>query len=205
MFADLKTATGAAIVGAAMVTLFLLPARYFVSATFVVTALMIGMAYLVGGYVRLPKPTVAAVVLGLASAGGLYAVFFAGNWAIMTFRFPGIGSSNASAIYALIASPSNPLALQVAVLAFDAVGYESFFRGALQRKLQPRLGVGAAPVVAALDAALHLATLNPLWVATTFVADLAWGLTYFRANNLTASLTSHFVWDLAIFIIRPVM
>ncbi len=204
MFADLKTATGAAIVGAAMVALFLLPARYFVPATFMVTAFMMGTAFWVGGYARVPKPTVAAVVLGLASAGVLYAVFFAGNWAIMTFQFPGIGRSNANAIYALIASPSSPLALQVAVLAFDAVGYESFFRGVLQRKLQPRLGVGAAPAVAALDAALHLATFNPLWVATTFIADLVWGLTYYRANNLTASLTSHFVWDLAIFIVRPI-
>ena len=101
--------------------------------------------------------------------------------------------------------PANPITVQLAVLLFDAVGYESFFRGVLQRGLQAKMGVVAAPAIALLDAGLHFATFNPLWVATTFVADLVWGLTYYYGKGLPASLTSHFVWDIAIFVIRPIM
>lgn len=193
-----------ALVGVSLVVLFVLPSAYFVAATFAATSVMIAGAYLCGGFASLGRLRVAPLVAGLASAAVLYGVFFAGNAAVNSIQLPGGGAASEKAIYALIASPSNPLALQVSVLLFDAVGYESFFRGVLQRRLEPRLGAGAAPVVAALDAGIHIATLNPLWVATTFVADLAWGLTY-RYGGLQSSLTSHFVWDLAIFIVRPII
>ena len=101
--------------------------------------------------------------------------------------------------------PANPITVQLVVLLFDAVGYESFFRSVLQRGLQAKMGVVAAPAIALLDAGLRFATFNPLWVATTFVADLLWGLTYYYGKGLPASLTSHFVWDIAIFVIRPIM
>jgi CAAX protease family protein len=116
----------------------------------------------------------------------------------------GITAASEGAIYSMIASPSNPLALQTGVLLFDAAGYESFFRGTLQGGLAGRLG-GGAPVAAALvDAGIHLVTLNPLWVATTFIVDLGWGLLYRTTGDLTAPATSHFVWDLVIFILLPI-
>jgi membrane protease YdiL (CAAX protease family) len=113
-------------------------------------------------------------------------------------------SAAEGSIYSLIASPVNPIYLQAGVLLFDAAGYESFFRGVLQDRLQTRMGVVAAPVVALFDAGLHLATLNLVWVGATFVADLVWGLTYYYGKGKQSSFVSHFVWDLAIFIIRPV-
>ncbi len=188
---------------AAMAILFIVPPGLFVAATFGATTVMLLVAYLVG-YVHPPRPTARHLLIGLASAALLYFIFYGGNLAITKLGFPGVSGSSGASIYALIASPSNPLILQVGVLAFDAAGYESFFRGTLQVRLQPKLGVGAAPAVALIDAGLHLATLNPLWVATTFVADLVWGLTYHYGMDLSASLTSHFVWDLAIFVIHPI-
>lgn len=187
-----------------LVALFLLPKTLFIPATFFVTALMIVAAYVAGGFTR-PRLTLRGSALGLVSAGVLYAVFYGGSQAISALSIPGLSPSSEASIYSLIASPANPLAFQLGVLAFDAAGYESFFRGVVQERLRPRLGVGAAPVVAALDAGLHIATLNPLWVATTFVADLAWGLTYHYGRGLSASFTSHLVWDIAIFIVRPVV
>ena len=71
------------------------------------------------------------------------------------------GVSNEGSIYSLISSPSNPITVQLAVLLFDAVGYESFFRGVLQRGLQAKMGVVAAPAIALLDAGLRFATFNP--------------------------------------------
>jgi membrane protease YdiL (CAAX protease family) len=186
-----------------MVVLFLVPPALFVAATFGATAVMLAAAAFVGGVPR-PRPTRRALMVGLGSAVLLYAVFYVGNVAVKAVGFPGTSSGTGASIYSLIASPSNPLPLQVCVLAFDAAGFESFFRGALQTRLQARLGAGAAAATALVDAGLHLVTLNPLWVATTFVADLVWGLTYIAGRDLTASATSHFLWDVAIFILRPI-
>jgi membrane protease YdiL (CAAX protease family) len=113
-------------------------------------------------------------------------------------------SASETSIYSLISAPSNPLYLQVAVLLFDAAGFEGYFRGVLQQRLRPRAGVLSAPAVALVDASVHVVTFNPLWVGATFVTDLLWGLTYHYGKGTQASFTSHLVWDLAIFIIRPI-
>jgi Type II CAAX prenyl endopeptidase Rce1-like len=191
-------------VGFSTVALFILPPRYFVPGTFAATGVMILSTLLVGGYPRSLKPTPAAVGIGLASAAVLYAVFYGGNQVVGELGALGIGKPNEASIYSLIASPAVPPALRVGALLFDAVGYESFFRGFLLERLRPKLGARAPPAVALFDAALHLATFNLLWVATTFVADLGWGLTYLRAG-LPGSLTSHFAWDVAIFLVWPIV
>ncbi len=187
-----------------MVLLFALPRTYFAAATFVATGTMLEAAIALGGF-RVPKKFgYAAVAVGLGSAVLLYLVFYAGGAAVNVLRPFGITSASEGSIYGLIASPSNPLPLQVAILLFDSAGYESFFRGVLQARLQNRVGLAAAPAVALLDAGLHVITLNPLWVGATFVTDLAWGLTYYYGRGVPASFTSHFVWDVAIFIVRPI-
>ncbi len=186
-----------------MVVLFVVPSRLFVAATFGSTGVMVMAALLTGG-ASWPKPGTRALVAGVLSAVVLYLIFYCGNLAIVRFGFPGASGPTGASIYALISAPSNPLALQVSVLAFDAVGYESYFRGTLQSRLQPRLGASSAPLVALVDAGLHLVTGNLLWVATTFVADSVWGLTCYYGKDLSASVTSHFLWDVAIFIIRPI-
>jgi CAAX protease family protein len=188
-----------------MAALFLLPAGYFVPATFAATGVMLASAFASGTFRDRKRPGAFPIALGLCSAVILYGVFYGGNLAIIWGAIPGIGPSSESSIYSLIASPSNPLPLQVSVLFFDAAGYESYFRGTLQKGLSPRLGLGAAPAVAFLDAGLHLLTLNPLWVATTFVADLGWGITYHYGRGMTASFTSHLLWDVAIFLVRPIV
>ena len=199
-----RTTAAAALVGGALVALFLIPAPYFVAGTFAVMLLMIVAAYWSGGYSRVHRPSAKQVALGAGSALLLYAVFYGGNAIIHSVQFLGFGAAEQASIYSLISSPSNPVGVQLAVLAFDAVGYESFFRGVLQNRLTPRLGVGAAFAVALFDAGLHVATLNPLWVVTTFVADAVWGLTYYYGRGLPTSLTSHFLWDVAIFVLRPI-
>jgi membrane protease YdiL (CAAX protease family) len=70
--------------------------------------------------------------------------------------------------------------------------------------MRERLGVGSPFAVAAADACIHLLTLNPLWVVTTFIVDSIWGLTYHFTRDLSSSMTSHFVWDAAIFILFPI-
>jgi membrane protease YdiL (CAAX protease family) len=185
-----------------MLFLFTVPPSYFVEATFVSTSCMIGAAYAQEA-LKARQPRLRSVVLGIAGAAVLYSIFYGGAWLVSTYHPLGISSASEASIYSLISSPANPVYLQAAVLLFDSAGYESFFRGVLQRRLRPRYGIMAAPAVASLDAALHVATLNPLWVGATFVTDLLWGVTY-HYGGTQASFTSHFVWDIAIFILRPI-
>lgn len=196
----LAAATG--LVVASMALLFRVPAGYFVAATFLSTSCMVASSYALG---LRPAgiPPAKAVVVGLVSAAVLYAVFAAGGAAIAVLHPFGVSASEAASIYSLIVSPGNPAYVQAAVLVFDSAGYESFFRGVLQARLKPSLGQWSAAAVAAFDAALHLLTLNPLWVATTFVADLAWGLTFHYSGRLSSSFASHLVWDLSVFLIFP--
>ena len=194
-----------AVVIVSMFLLFTAPAQYFVAATFVSTSCMMAAAFASGAFRGRWKAPLRGIALGLATAAVLYAIFALGAVAIDALHPFGVTSASESSIYALIASPSNPLYLQVAVLLFDSVGYESFFRVVLQNRLQARLGVVAPFAVALLDAGLHAVSLNPIWVGGTLVTDIVWGLTYYYGKGARASFTSHFVWDLVIFVIRPVM
>ena len=193
-----------AAVGAGMVGLFTLPSTYFVPATFAVTTEMMVASVWVHGVPSGRKVVPGAVARGVVSAVLLYALFYAGNAAIGAVSIPGLGKPAESSIYSLIVSPANSMPIQVALLAFDAAGYELFFRRTLQEGIRQKLGAAGAPLVGAADAALHIATLNPLWVATTFVADTFWGLTYHYAKGIQASFTSHLVWDVVIFLIAPI-
>jgi len=191
-----------AIVIASMFLLFTVPSSYFVDATFVSTSCMVGAALTQGALIP-KRPRLSSVMLGLASAALLYGIFYGGAWMVSTYHPFGITSTSETSIYSLISSPANPAYIQVAVLVFDSAGYESFFRGVLQRRLRPRFGIMGAPAVATIDAVLHVATLNPLWVGATFVTDLLWGVTY-HYEGKQASFTSHLVWDIVIFILRPI-
>ena len=197
-------AAGLLVVVASMVLLFTVPQAYFIAATFASMTCMMAVTFLLTRYRGFFRPTAKTIGFGTVTAVALYLIFYLGNLGVMALHPFGMSASAENSIYSLIASPSNPLFLQVGVLAFDAGGYESFFRGVLQTRLQPRAGVGSVFMVALFDALLHIITLNPLWVVTTFIADSVWGLTYYYSTDLTSSVTSHFIWDLIIFILLPI-
>jgi hypothetical protein len=195
---------GLALVAASMVVLFTVPGAYFAPATIFSTSCMMVAAWYAGGLRLARKARPKALAVGALSAVLLYLVYFLGGAAVDAFHPLGVTSASETAVYSLIASPSNPVYLQVVVLVFDSAGFESYFRGVLQAALQPRAGVWAAPAIALLDAGIHVATLNPIWIGGTFVSDLFWGLTFHFGKGTQASFTSHLIWDLAIFIVRPV-
>ena len=199
-----RLALSFAIVLLSMLALYLVPRGYFVAATFVSTSCMLAGAFALGSFRGRARPRPRSVALGLVTAVLLYGIFAGGAWVVSSLHPFGITSASEASIYSLISSPSNPLPLQVAVLLFDSAGFESYFRGVLQGALRPRLGALAAPAVALIDASIHIASFNMLWVGATFVTDLLWGLTYHYGKGTQASFTSHFVWDLAIFMLRPV-
>ncbi|MDV3244018.1 MAG: CPBP family glutamic-type intramembrane protease [Nitrososphaerales archaeon] len=199
-----RFAVGAAVVVLSMVVLFTVPSGYFVAATFASTACMIGASLSVGGYRRLFAPNAKTLLAGLGSALLLYLVFYGGSIVINEIHPFGVNPAAENSIYSLISSPTNPLYIQGGVLLFDAVGYESFFRGVLQKRVQSRVGPAAPFLVAAADSVIHVLTFNPLWVVTTFIVDSVWGITYYYTKDLSASISSHLCWVVLIFVIWPI-
>jgi membrane protease YdiL (CAAX protease family) len=187
-----------------MVILFTVPPGYFVAATFASTGCMIVAALFLGALKIPRKARFRAILLGVTTAAALYLVFYVGGAFVDELHPFGITSASETSIYSLVASSSNPVLAQVTVLLFDSAGYESFFRGVLQARLQSRMGPTAAVLIALLDAGLHVITLNPIWVVGTFLTDLVWGLTFYFGSGLQGSFASHYIWDLAIFVLHPV-
>jgi len=198
------------VVVAALLALFLVPREFFIPLTFGATSFMIVVAYFGGTFKRERSPRGRQVLIGVSSAAVLYAIFYFGALFVKVAQPLGISPGAESSIYSLISSPANPLFLQVGVLLFDSVGYESYFRGTLLKGLQTRYSFWGVFAVAFFDALLHLAALYrypgiaPLWSATTFIADSVWGLTYYYSRSLLSSFTSHFVWDVTIFLVAPI-
>jgi membrane protease YdiL (CAAX protease family) len=204
----MNTLIGFLVVAASMVVMFTVPSGDFIAAAYFSTGCMAVVGFVLSGgakgYRRLFHPRPLTIAFGLLTAGLLYLVFYAGNAGITAIHPLGISASNEGSIYSLISSPANPAYIQVGILAFDSVGYESFFRGVLQTRLQGRTGLASVFIVALIDASLHIFTLNPLWIVTTFMADSVWGLTYYYSKDLTSNITSHFVWDIVIFLVFPI-
>ncbi len=195
---------GFVIVAVSMVALYVLPSGFFVLATFVSTSCMLLVAFFLTSYSKLFKPSLRSIGFGLLTAKILYAIFLVGNYGVQTIQPVGISAANENSIYSLISS--HPLVLQIAILAFDTFGFESYFRGNLQSYLLerriPAIACIMSPAIA--DALIHLVSLNPLWVITTFIADSVWGATYYYTKDISSSITSHFVWDVLIFILAPI-
>ena len=142
------------------------------------------------------------MVLAVFVAIFLYLIFFAGNLGIKAFPLFGITTSSEQSIYGLFNNV--PLPLLVIVFVLDAVGFESYFRGDVLANLSPKLGIFSVFAAAAIDAGIHFSTFNPLFPATTFIADSVWGLYYYKTRDLTSTIVCHFVWDIMIFILIPI-
>jgi len=148
------------------------------------------------------RPGMWRVALGIALAFVLYAIFLGGNLALKSLNLFGVSGSNEQSIYGLFSGTPN--LLLVVVFALDAIGFESFFRGNLQTIFSKRIGIGAVFLVAVIDAAIHLSTMNPLFPATVIVADSVWGLNYYITKDLYSNIASHFLWDLMVFVLLPI-
>lgn len=194
---------GFLIVVLTMVEMFTIPRSYFVLGSLVSTTSMICVSYLLfSGRSWFSKPSALHIILAVVVALLLYLVFVAGNLGIHTFPMFGLSTSSEQNIYGLFSNV--PLPILILVLVLDAVGFESYFRGNVLSSFSQRLGVGSVFAAAALDATIHFATLNPLFPATTFIADSVWGFYYYKTNDLTSTMICHFIWDIMIFVLIPI-
>lgn len=144
-----------------------------------------------------------ALLIGILSAALLYGVFWAGKY-IATALLP-FAADQISSVYAR-QEQLNPFS--IALLLFFILGpaEEIFWRAFIQRRLCERCGDRAGWLTAtAVYAAVHLWTLNFMLVAAAAVVGLFWGWLYLRTQSLIAVMLSHALWDVAIFVLLPLI
>jgi membrane protease YdiL (CAAX protease family) len=140
--------------------------------------------------------------LGVLSAVLLYAVFQIGNEGVRFFS-PSAGSS-ISQVYGFKGHVST-LRIVLLMTVLIGPGEEIFWRGYLQRIWAERLGkAGGYILVVILYALVHAASGNIILVLAAGVCGLFWGFLYLRYRSVVLVCISHTLWDLMIFVIRPV-
>jgi membrane protease YdiL (CAAX protease family) len=140
------------------------------------------------------------VALGVLTAAFLYGVFYLGNGFARSF-LPFAGD-NIGAVYGLRSGVS-PLRVGLLLAFLIGPGEELFWRGWLQRSWQERFGPAALPFTAALYAAVHIASGNPMLILAAAVCGVYWGFLYRRFNSVLLVAVSHTIWDLMVFLLLP--
>ena len=141
------------------------------------------------------------ILLGILSAGFLYGLFFAGDWASrLIFPFAGRGIGD---VYAFKAGAS-PVRVVLLMALIIGPGEELFWRAFLQRRAQARFGRFPGFLAAtALYALVHLGSGNPMLVLAASVCGLFWGGLYLWSGSVLLVAVSHTLWDLAVFVLFP--
>ncbi len=141
------------------------------------------------------------LLIGLGSAGVLYAVFQIGD-RLARWILPK-GGAEISSIYGLESlRPRNELAARLALIIGPAE--ELFWRGLVQERLMRKFGrlPGLALGVSAYGGA-HLVTGNLTLIGAATVAGAFWGGLAALGVPPGALIISHSVWDVFIFLIAP--
>jgi membrane protease YdiL (CAAX protease family) len=144
-----------------------------------------------------------AILLGLASAGVLYVIFWSGKTissAIMPFAAAQINS-----IYEKSVGTHTGI---IACLLFFITGpcEEIYWRGFLQKNLAVRFGPWQGWLLATvIYAGVHIWSFNLMLIGAAGVAGAFWGAMFWRYKNLAPVIISHSVWSTVIFALFPML
>jgi membrane protease YdiL (CAAX protease family) len=141
------------------------------------------------------------LAMGLASAAGLYATFWAGDR--FARRFVPSGERDIEEIYALRRlQPPLEIAARLAFIVGPAE--ELFWRGMIQSVLTEHFGrVRGAALGTAAYGGVHVVTGNFTLFGAACVAGAHWSLLYAAGLPLGALVVSHVTWDVWIFLVQP--
>jgi membrane protease YdiL (CAAX protease family) len=141
------------------------------------------------------------VVLGLASAAGLYAIFQVGDRAAR--RLLPEGGADIDRMYALRSlRPAPEIAARLGLVIGPAE--ELFWRGFVLGRLERDLGrLPAAAASAAAYGGAHVASGNLTLVGAASVAGAYWSTLAALGMPMGALIVSHVVWDIWIFLLAP--
>jgi membrane protease YdiL (CAAX protease family) len=141
------------------------------------------------------------ILLGLTSAGILYAIFWLGktiSGSLMPFA-----TTQISGIYQKGMGTHTGI---IAALLFFITGpcEEIYWRGFLQKNLAARFGSWQGWLLATvIYAGVHIWSFNLMLIGAAAVAGAFWGAMFWRYNNLVPVIISHSVWSTVIFAVFP--
>ena len=144
------------------------------------------------------------IALGIGSAVVLWGVFFLGNeisGLLFDFARPQVDD-----VYAM-KDGQNQIVLALALLFLIGPAEEIFWRGYVQRTLSnSKLGnVKAFIVTTLLYAIVHIWAFNFMLFMAALICGAFWGFIYMKNRNLPTVLISHAIWDVAVFILFPIL
>jgi membrane protease YdiL (CAAX protease family) len=100
----------------------------------------------------------------------------------------------------------NPLLLSLLLIFLIGPAEEIFWRGYVQRMLEPKFGSWVALIVTTLIYTLvHIWSFNFMLIMSAMVCGAFWGLLYKYNKNLVTLIVSHAVWDVSVFILFPIV
>ena len=143
-----------------------------------------------------------AILLGLVSAGLLYAIFWLGktiSGSLMPFA-----ATQINGIYQKGMGTHTGI---IAVLLFFITGpcEEIYWRGFLQKNLATRFGPWQGWLLATvIYAGVHIWSFNLMLIGAAGVAGAFWGAMFWRYNSLAPVIISHSVWSTVIFAVFPI-
>ncbi len=154
----------------------------------------------------LEKPRISfnplSILYGFLSAFLLYLIFHFGH-EIAPLILPE-AKTQVRAIYAL-GSGTHRAAVFLLLFFVTGPGEEIFWRGFLQKHLMNRIGsLWGTFISVALYTGVHLFSLNPMLILSSFVAGGFWGGLYLWKRDLLLQISSHSFWSSFIFTIAPI-
>jgi len=147
--------------------------------------------------------TLLKVGFGVLSALFLYIVFYTGN--IVSRQIFSFAKSGIENVYAFKSGVS-PFRIAVLMVLLIGPGEELFWRGFLQRRLQMEQGRWRGFIIAtSIYTLVHLASGNAMLILAAGLCGLFWGFLYVQKGSILLNIVSHTVWDVAIFLVFPVI
>ncbi|MBP7829055.1 MAG: CPBP family intramembrane metalloprotease [Kiritimatiellae bacterium] len=139
--------------------------------------------------------------LGIASAAALYAIFLAGRFLLL--HFLPASREHISSVY--LVRPALPdWCIALLMIFIIGPGEEVFWRAYLQRALISRFGTACGLLAGALlYAGVHAGSGNPVLVLAALTAGLFWGWLYIATDSEFVIISSHVLWDVAVFLVAP--
>lgn len=168
----------------------------------------VAMGVLLAGSLALPavrsrlRPSFGRIAAGAAAGALLYLLTRLGV-VILNYAWPAWASYARE--LSLWKQGHSPFFIAT-TLVMIIVAEEALWRGVLARFALERMGrAPGIAAAAALYAAAHVVTLNPLLVVAAFGCGLYWGILYAATDDLTAPIVSHLIWDVMFLFVAPVV
>lgn len=177
--------------------------NFWITMAFSGVALTLMSAFLGNDFKKQFSLSLKDIAIGLISAAALYVVFYLGDFfskLLLPFAKEQVGQ-----IYGM-KTGENPLKLSLLLILLIGPAEEMFWRGYVQRMLEPKIGGWTAMIATALIYAfVHIWSFNFMLIMSALVCGIFWGLLYKYNKNLVTLIVSHAVWDVSVFILFPIV